>query len=156
MHLRRFLYVLVQRESVTLKNQLKKIIIAKQSINNFIKMLEKTQWYLESTSGVFERARQQVSGAVILEMNLQVLPGQNGRLAAMRTRHGEASALGVMRAEGVEDELLAAVATCHQPFGALAELMLAEVSPLHLHAALVLAVQRLVAARSSVFLQKKS
>lgn len=70
----------------------------------------------------------------------------------MRTGDGETAALGVMCREGVEDELLVAVATGHQSFRALAELVLAEVTTLYLHAALVLAVVGLVAAGADVLL----
>jgi hypothetical protein len=92
--------------------------------------------------------------AVVLEVHLEVLPGQDRRLAAVGTGDGEAAALGVMGREGVEDELLVAVATGHEPLGALAQLVLAEVTTLHLHAALVLAVEGLVAARADVLLKE--
>lgn len=86
-------------------------------------------------------------------MDLEVLARQHGGLAAVRAGDGEAAALGVMRREGVENELLGAVAAGHQPLGALAELVLAQVATLHLHAALVLAVEGLVAAGTHVLLQ---
>lgn len=94
-----------------------------------------------------------MGGAVLLEVHLEVLAGQHGGLAAVGTGDGEAAALGVVGRQRVEDELLVAVAAGHQPLGALSELVLAQVATLHLHAALVLAVQGLVAARANVFLQ---
>lgn len=71
----------------------------------------------------------------------------------MWTGDGEASAFGVMRRQGVEDELLVAVAAGHQSFGAFAEFVLAQMTTLDLHAALVLAVEGLVAAGADVLLK---
>lgn len=72
----------------------------------------------------------------------------------MRTGDRETAALGVMGAECVKDELFVAVSTCYQSFRALAQLMLAEMPSLHLHAAFVLAVKGLVATRARVLLQR--
>lgn len=93
-----------------------------------------------------------MGGAVVLEMYLEVLPGQYGGLAAVRAGDGEPAALGVVGRQRVENELLVAVAAGHQPLRALALLVLAQVAALNLHAALVLAVQWLVAACADVLL----
>lgn len=111
--------------------------------------------YLEPATGVFKGTRQEVGGTVILEMNLEIFPREYRGLAAMRTRDRESTALGVMRAQRVEDEFLVAVTTRHQPLRALTQLVLPQVSPLNLHAALVLAVERLIPTRTGVFLDEK-
>lgn len=92
-------------------------------------------------------------GAMILQVYLEILPGQHRGLATVRARDWESAAFRVMRAERVENELFITVTAGDQPLGALPEFMLAEVSPLHLHPALVLAIQRLIAACTRVFLQ---
>lgn len=72
----------------------------------------------------------------------------------MWTSNWKAATLGVMSTERVKNEFFVAVTTSYQSFRALAQLMLTEVPSLYLHAALVLAIQRLVATRPCVLLLK--
>lgn len=72
----------------------------------------------------------------------------------MRTGDRKTATLGVMGTERVKNKLFVAVATGHQSFCALAQLVLAEMPSLHLHAAFVLTVKGLVAACARVFLQR--
>lgn len=93
-------------------------------------------------------------GAMVFQVDFQVLPRQDGGFTAVRTGDWKAAALGVVGTERVKNKLFVAVTAGHQPLRALAQLVLAEMPPLHLHAAFVLAVERLVATRARVFLRK--
>ena len=108
---------------------------------------------LEPAAGLSEGAVDEQGRAVVLEVRLQVLAGQQPRLAVVRAAHRHAPALGHVGGEGVGDELLTAVAAAHQPLGAVVGLVGTEVATLHLQPALVLAVQRLEPAAPHVSLK---
>lgn len=93
---------------------------------------------------------------MVLEVGVQVLAGEQAGLAVVGARDGHAAALGDVRGQGVGDELLAAVAAADEALGAVVGLVGAQVAALHLQAALVLAVQGLVAAAARVVLQQRS
>lgn len=92
-------------------------------------------------------------GAMILQVNLEILSGQHRGFATMRTCYWEPTAFRVVSAERIENEFFITVTAGDQSLGALSQLVLAEMSPLHLHAALVFAIKRLVTACPRVFLQ---
>lgn len=93
-------------------------------------------------------------GTMIFQVHLEILSGQYRGLATMRTRNRKSAAFRMMSAERIEDKFFVTITTSDQPLGAFAQLVLTDVSPLHLHAAFILAIQRLVAACSRVLLQK--
>lgn len=110
--------------------------------------------YLEAAAGVLECAGKQMRGTMIFQVHLEILSGQYRGLATMRTRNRKSAAFRMMSAERIEDKFFVTITTSDQPLGAFAQLVLTDVPPLHLHAAFILAIQRLVAACSRVLLQK--
>lgn len=93
-------------------------------------------------------------GAMILQVNFEILSRQHRGFATVRARYRKSATFGVMGSERVENEFLVTVTTGDESLGALSQLVLAEVSPLHFHPAFILAIQRLVTARACVFLHK--
>lgn len=112
--------------------------------------------HLVTTSGFFEGARDHERRAVVLQVGFELLAGHLRRVALVRAGDGEAAALGVVRRQRVERELLGAVAARGQPLGALDRLVLHHLLAAHFDAALVVAVDRLQVARAGVALQENA
>lgn len=90
---------------------------------------------------------------MILQMNLEILSRQYRGFTTMWACNWESTAFRVMSTERIENEFFVTITARDQPLCALAQFVLTEMSPLHLHPALVLTVQRLVPASTRMFLQ---
>jgi len=116
----------------------------------FLVFLQRVARTLETTAGLFERTGDHQRRAVLFQMRFELLPNYFGRIALIRARNGQTTALAVMYLKCVVSKVFVAVTAGHHPLVALAGLMLQHGLTADFQSALVVAVDRLHRTRPHV------